>query len=270
MSTNYIGVFGHRGSGKTSIGYLLANAVEYIVSPRSFRHPLSGHESTWDDIYKNAVKRCMDKTYQHSHLAYTYWTSFSEDIIFNISALTGIPAEDLYDDTLKDSIYINMRTMDEVSDPDPAKVVTREQLLEVRSRGAITPIEDDIYILMRDFILYYAHDVMQRFFGSNIWITMHKHNNERYSCGWLSDSYRIYTDVKSECEYEYLKELGTSFVEVRRPEHKKEDTMLSTYNNFKPDYTIDVNGDLMSLKDTIYNIAKQIVERNAEKTKSDC
>lgn len=265
MSTNYIGVFGHRGSGKTSIGYLLTNAVEYLINPKAF-----GNRS-WDDVYKSCVLVCMNETYPGNYLRQAYYLTFSEDIIFNLSSLTGIRTEDLFNDTYKDTMYINLRTMDAVSDPDPAKITTREELFESRSRGDIAPIDDDIYILARDFILYYAHDVMQRFFGSNIWLIMHKYLNSRYDIGWFySAVYRIYTDVKSECEYEYLKELGASFVEVRRPEHKKEDTMLSTYNNFKPDYTIDVNGDLMSLKDTIYNIAKQIVERNAEKTKSDC
>lgn len=265
MNANYIGVFGHRGSGKASIGYLLANAIEYLINPKPFGN------LSWDDVYEVFVHECMDETYPGNYLRQAYYLTFSEDIIFNLSELTGIPTEHLFDDTYKDTMYINLRTMDETSDPDPTKITTREELFKSRSEGAIAPIEDDIYILMRDFILYYAHDVMQRFFGANAWLIMHKHINTRYGIGWLYASiYRIYTDVKSECEYEYLKSLGAAFVEVRRPEHKKEDTMLSTYNNFVPDYTIDVNGDLMSLKDTIYNIAKQIVERNAKETKSDC
>lgn len=257
---NHIGICGHRGSGRNTIAYLIANSLEYLLTTEFDKCEYHNKFTGWcDDIIND------ESAVYNLSLSKVYIESFSDDIKSYISLLTGIPLTHLYSDYCKEHIAINLKDLSEVliKDIDPALIISREKLFELRNTKKITQILTDLYIGLGDFILYFGYDVMQRFFGANFWIKSLKQNETKWDKNWNNDIvYKIYPDVKTECERDYIKDRGGLVIKVNRPTHKKTTSPLSKDIDYQEDMIINSVEGLYDIENTIYCTCMNIMNRN--------
>lgn len=255
---NYIGICGHRGAGKNSISYLLGNIIEYLI--------------VYKDIYKdfdNKYKCWCDELMKDSNVVYksgtnhVYYESFADGLKLLLTLLTNIPQDYFYDDYFKDNLIINLKdfSYQNINDlPKDIKIFTHNELYkEIPKDSPIGIINKDVYITLRDFILYFSQDVMKRFFGENVWI---KSLNDSVDVFDTTHEYRIFVDVKTVSENIFIKNKGGVIVNITRNDNIKESSDLNKLpelNTISADYNISVQSDLYSLKDELIELAFNIM-----------
>lgn len=262
---NYVGIRGHRGAGKNSVAFLIGNTIQWLIDEKK-----CPYVESYDEAYTRWVKQIMnDEKIIHSvSLSDVYFDSFADTLKLFVELITGIPHDYIYDDYYKDHVVINLRDFsykvyDEI--PEDLELHTREELYNKMPRnGAAMTIMKNMYITMREFILYFGIEVMQRFFGLNVWVKSLKQNEERFNSIFDDDnSYKIYTDVKTPSEVTYILEKNGVIVHVTRPTNRKKSGGFDKLSrDGRIDYTIHVGGSLYQIKSQIFEVAKQIIEKN--------
>lgn len=262
---NYIGVRGHRGAGKSAIAWLLANTIDFIKC---------GHggfldKEMFDIFYKEWCKKIVEypNCINESDLRFVYLESFSDSIKTFIHLLLGCDEEYLYDDKYKDTIIVNLRdfsckTIQEIGD---VETVSAENLYDSISKDDDPqPVMKNTYMTLREFILYFGMEVMQRFFGRNVWVKSLRQNSGTVDMFFdTGDNYKIFMDLKTPAEATYIKQQNGFIVNVTRPGHKKGQSGLERLGrDDRIDYEIEVNGDLYSIKNQIVSISTDIVNKN--------
>lgn len=252
----YIGIRGHRGAGKTTISYLLGNTLEYV---------LKNNQDNFDELYRTWCDDIIkDERIIHScGLDYVYFDSFSDTLKLWVRLLIGCPDEYMYDDYYKDHMIINMKDFSyKIYDDIPLDTLTHAELYNIIPKDkAPTTITKNIYISLREFILYYGLEVMQRYFGANVWVKSMKNSSEFYTSIFNDDdSYRIFTDLKTPAEVTYIKNLQGIIIRVSRPGHKKNAKGLDKLGqDSRIDYDIEVGEDLYQTKNNILEIVKSLI-----------
>lgn len=255
----YIGIRGHRGAGKTTISYLLGNTINYI-----FKY---GNEDGIDDLYRTWCDDVIkdEKIIHECGLDYVYFDSFSDTLKLWVKLLLGCPSDYIYDDYYKDHMIINLKDFsykiyEEM--PQNITIYNHNELYDLmpKNKAPIT-ITKNIYISLRDFIMYFGLEVMQRFFGSNVWVKSLKCSSEFYNSIFNEDdSFKIFTDVKTPGEVTYIKNNGGMIVKISRPGFKKNSKGLDKLaQDTRFDYEIIVEGDLYDTKEKIIEISKQLI-----------
>lgn len=261
---NYIGIRGHRGAGKSSIAWLLANTIDFIKQ---------GNEGLIDkELFDSMYKRWCDKIMENPNvfneegLQYVYLDSFSDSIKTFIQLLLGCPEEYLKEDSYKDTIVVNLRDFSctDINSFEELVLVSADEMYNSIDKNAgPEPIMKNIYMSLREFILYFGLDVMQRFFGRNVWVKSLRANTEmldRFYNG--RGMYKVYMDLKTPAEATYIKQQNGLIVNVTRPGHKKGQSGLERLGrDDRIDYTIEISGDLYDTKKDIVNIARDIVNK---------
>ena len=260
----YVGIRGHRGAGKTTISYLLGNTINYLV-----KHP---EEELSDDLYRiwcdDIIKD--EKIIHECGLDYVYFESFSDILKLWVKLLLGCPTDYMYDDYYKDHMVINLKDFSyKIYDEVPTTLVlhTHSEMYELMPKDKFpTTITKNIYLSLREFIMYFGLEIMQRFFGANVWVKSLKSSSEFYNSLFDDpNSYKLFIDVKTPAEVTYIKNNGGKIIKVSRPGYKKNSKgldKLSQDNRF--DYEIVVNGDLYNTKQIILEISKQLIENEGK------
>jgi hypothetical protein len=189
--------------------------------------------------------------------------------------LLGCPEEYVYEDKYKDTVVVNMkdlscRLLD--SFPEPRILMSAQDFYKTMPYDSDeTPVAITMnrYMLLREFIMYFGLEVMQRFFGRNVWVKSLKANSEQYDEFYSTGmNYKVFIDLKTPAEATYIKQANGFIINVIRPTNKKGQSGLERLNsryNDKIDYNITVEGDLYSIKDKIREIAKDINNKFNEK-----
>ena len=100
---NYIGITGHRGSGKTSIGYLLGH-IRDCIKGKYTKEDIKKLYLTWCETIKknnNAIYDCG--------LDHVYFDEFGEMPKSFVAQLLSIDMSVLDNDVMKDKMYVNMK-----------------------------------------------------------------------------------------------------------------------------------------------------------------
>lgn len=259
----YIGIRGHKGAGKTTISYLLGNTLNYILEKSTDNFDVLYR--TWcDDFIKD------ERIIHECQLEYIYFESFSDTLKLWVKLLIGCPSHWANDDYYKDHVIINLKDFsyiihDEI--PDNIKVYTHEELYEIMPKDRLPmTITKNIYIDLRNFIMYFGLEVMQRFFGSNVWVKSMKQSHEFYNSLFNdNDMIKLFIDVKTPGEVTYIRNNGGIIVKVIRPKCKKSSSKrdkLSQDNRF--DYEVVIGDDLYETKDIVFEIANKIIKNGEE------
>lgn len=260
-----IGIRGHRGAGKTTISYLVGNTIDYLVKNEEIKEDFNDLYRTWcDDIIGD------EKIIHNCSLDYVYFDSFSDTLKLWVILLVGCPKDYLYDDYYKDHLVINMKDFSyKVYDKLPENLLNHNELYEIMPKDKNpTTITKNIYISLRDFILYFGVEVMQRYFGTNVWVKTLKNSGAFYDSIFDDEvSYKIFTDIKTPGEITYIKNDKKGIViKVSRPGHKKSSKGLDRLGqDSRYDYEIIVNDDLYNTKEQIIDIVKHIIYGKAGK-----
>lgn len=267
---NYIGVRGHRGAGKSSIAYLLGNTLNLICQGHS---KLLDNEEIFSSFYNAWCKQLMESEncINEANTNHVYFESFSDQIKTFIRLLLGCPEEYLYEDKYKDIIAVNLRNLlcidlskQPMTNDLSTKFVTASEMHQsIDHNLPPQPINSNTYMTLREFIMYFGLEVMQRYFGVNVWVKSLKMNGLRYDDFYdTGECYKIFIDLKTPAEVTYIKQKEGIIVNVERPSNKKGKSGLERLGrDNRIDYNIVVDGDLYDLKNDIINIAKSINNR---------
>lgn len=262
----YIGITGHKGSGKKSIAVLLGNTIDLIETLKE--------EAIveFDQQYKRWVDVIMDYgnelPEELCNMKYVYIDSFGDVLRSIVQMLLGIEHSDMIDDYKKEHTIVNMKdfTTMLVDDPSRYPLCTAKAVFTSRTElvdaNDPMPFYNDTYLTLREFIYYVGRLVMQNYLGLNVWIKTLQANSSMFGNIFDNDnSYRIYYDTKTTSEVSYIKENGGILIRIDRPHNLKVSKIIENLKNCaKYDYNIKIDGDLMSIKQYIWEIASQIVK----------
>jgi hypothetical protein len=261
----YVGVRGHRGSGKKSFAALLANTLDILFSKsENKREDFDEKYGGWvDQIMKTPDKIPSDLL----STKYTYIDAFGDVPKEFVRMLIGTSQDEMDNQYLKDNMFVNLRTFGR----KPKELMTDEELGNIYDiaqvynkfwkRDEIEVIKDDIWLSLRNFIIYFGQTIMQTYFGANVWLKSIKANEDE---DFYNDvKCRIYSDVKTPSELTYIENKNGIIIKLNRPGNHKKNTDLydlELANDNRYDYSVDVNGDLMSVKEDIWRIGNELTE----------
>jgi hypothetical protein len=246
----YIGITGHRGSGKTSAAYLLGNILDCLKHGHS-KEAITMYYTDWCSKIKNNQNAIYDCA-----LDYIYFDEFGEMPKSFVAQLLSIDMSVLDNDTMKDTMYVNLSDFRLYSLEDHFYVVDSNWLLLNKSDNCFG---EPVYMSLREFVKCFSIDIMQNIFGSNVWLKVLKVNDSKWNepdSGW-----RVFSDVKTIDEIEYIKNKQGVLIRTKQPSNKKSKKGITNIENCNPDYIIDTSGELIDLFDSIYEIATDIFEK---------
>lgn len=248
----FIGITGHRGSGKTSVGYLLGhilNGLKMGLTREEFE--------VYYPIWCQEIKDNNNASYDCS-LYYVYFDEFGEMPKSFVANLLSIDMSVLDNDTLKDTMYVNMKDFKLYAKDPSFKIISSEDILAGAKRWK------DCYISLREFAKVFSIDIMQKFFGADVWLKSRIVNDEKWNNSAHFEGWKIFSDVKTKEEIKYIKDNFGLIVRTSRPSHKKDHVGITTTENSDADFIINTEGPLTGLFEQIYKIAKEIYENSKE------
>lgn len=243
----YIGITGHRGSGKTSVAYLLGNILDCLKCGCSRESIKLYYEDMCSKIKnnQNAIYDCA--------LDYIYFDEFGEMPKSFVAQLLSIDMSVLDNDTMKDNMYVNLSNFRLYSREDHFCIIDSEWLLLNKSD---TVFDEPVYMSLREFVKCFSIDIMQNIFGSNVWLKVLKVNDSKWS--EPNNGWRVFSDVKTVDEIQYIRDKQGVLIRTKRPDNKKSNKGITNIENCNADYIIDTSGELIDLFDKIYDIAINI------------
>ena len=253
----YIGIRGHRGAGKTAISYLLANTINWLANKKDMEYFQTEFNEWCRQIKENP------QAIYNLDLSHVIVEGFGDGPKMMLSMLTGIPIEVMNDDYSKDHLIFNFKDFSYKIEEDLSNIqtVTAEELFHLTTFSMQPePIKSDIYITLRELILYFGIYIMQNAFGLNVWVKSLVANNKFY-CGLFtddSDGYKIFADIKARTEISYILDKGGVIVKVNRPHNKKYGGMDLLRGDSRYDYEININCEIEELSSQILEVAKKI------------
>lgn len=264
----YIGIRGHRGSGKHTIGILLGHTIEVVINKKY-------NKEEYKILFNDWVKEILENDDITSRETYhVYFDSFADAPITMINMIFDIPIEYLQSNKFRDDIYINLKTFECIESLEaPAPLTTAYQLFEKRYNeiDCENMNEDplifkrNLFISLRNLLYYFGVLVVPKFFGLNIWVKSLERNTkniENFYRNCSQGGYRLFSDVKLIQEVDFIKKHNGVIIRLLRPTNIKNDSLLSNKLDFdnRYDYTIELpNDDLYSLSDQIWNLANNII-----------
>jgi len=256
-----VGIRGHRGAGKESVAYLIANTLQYIDNEEALEINVSDPK-LFTEAYTEWVRRLVDdknKALSELNLKYVYIDSFGDAPKAMVQQLLGCDFKYLWDEYWKDHAVVDLRTFD-IEEVDELP----EGLMDPSLMMSYCPsflnderCKDECKMSLRDFILYFGINVMQKYFGQDVWVKSTAQNDKMNE--GFDNGFRIYSDIKAPTELTYVINRGGKIIKVERKGYRKNGGMDLLKNDDRFDYLISIKGDdLMSIKDTIWDIANKI------------
>lgn len=192
--TKLIGIYSPNETKRVAeVAWLLANVWDFMERGGSLEE-VRGRWSSWVgrlgnlDVVGGVGGVCLE--------------DFGSHLKGNAEALVGRELED---------IFVNIKTLDvrkdcfEVSSPR-----------DIRSRIEVEGIEkvpeDEAWLSARDFIIFYAQ-VLRKYFGEDVFINSVRAWEHKLIQG--GDTRRIYYDVKTDAEQDFIKSYGGVLLELR-------------------------------------------------------
>ncbi len=249
-----VGIRGHRGAGKESVAFLLASTLEFIdESERLEINKESDYKKHFNIIYNDAVKKIVDdkyKAFADADFKHVYLDAFGDAPKAMVQQLLGCDFKYLWDEYWKDHAVVDLTTFNiKEVDELPDGLITVDDLIDGFGIGEMS---------LRDFILYFGINVMQKYFGQDVWVKSTAQNDRRNE-EYFEDGIRIYTDIKAPTELTYLIDKQAVIINVERRGYKKKGGLDLLKDDKRWNYNIKIKGnDLMSIKDDILKIAEDI------------
>ena len=259
-----VGIRGHRGAGKESVAFLLATALEFMDElERAGKENEESYLALYDNKYKAAVDnlvRDKDNAINNAYFKYVYLDAFGDAPKAMVQQLLGCDFKYLWDEWWKDHAVVDLKTFDIEEVNELPKDIMSPDALPHYVPGCFNDERwtGDVKMSLRDFILYFGQTVMQKYFGSDVWVKSTAQNDKRNE-EYLDSGIRIYTDIKAPTELSYLIDKHAVIVNVERKGYKKKGGLDLLKDDTRWDFNIQIKGnDLMSIKDNIREIAEKI------------
>lgn len=253
-----LGIYGHKGAGKTTIGWLISRYIEELLKG--------------NDVSETQYKEWCDEIKENPNIPYeyhfkkVYTTEFREGVLFFISILLCTDIANLANKKWSNNHWVEMSKTKICNElPKGVKILSAKELMHFVSKhkNNFSPIrfDDGIYISVTEFIMYYSYYIMQGMLGENIWmndfknININTYQNHR-------DEPVIYFDVKQQSEIDYIKENNGLLIKVTRPTNYEKCILCSQIED-NNDYQWSIILDKDNLPETysqIKIIATKLIE----------
>ena len=262
----YIGIRGHRGSGKSSISILLALALDSLVKNKGT------FSENFDSLYDSTVAEIkLGKKLSEFFVDNCQIDTFAEEMFTQIKMIFGIPIDYCYDDDKKDSIIVNLRTFEYEEDSEyfqknelvSAKAYFEQRNAEIDCEENPRKIRINTYMTLRELIVYYGL-IMKSFFGANVWLKSMQQSSKEFEEFYANDFdvFKIYSDVKFTSEVDYIKDKQGIIINTVRSKMAKPNFETST--NLTYDTRIDFEIDYTEIcesetREIIKDLAKKVL-----------
>ena len=188
-----------------------------------------------------------------------YFASFSDSLIYIVSLLTSVPWE-CFDNDKKHKYIININTYDYRERTPEDIVVSPEYIFNDRWRDAQyravhnkhTEISNE-WMTLNDFVVYFGFYICRNFLGKNIWTKVEATSNKRFPPE--PNSIRIYDDIRSIGEYEYIRSCEGKVIRVETKDNNKCSAIYDTSLN-NVDVDLSVNGNDIYNLELMYDFIK--------------
>ena len=236
-----IGICGARGTGRKTAAWLLARTMEEQRSGTSYEK--------FKALYECWVKLVILDPSEACSTDHVILDSFGEHILDQIKQFVPSLVEyDLHDEAVTDNNWINPRTFDVVSDK-PKRIATAGEYAQcVAENGSA-----NAFLAISEFILYFARDVMKRYFGDSVWLNVARYTA---SATGSSDS-RIYWDCKTQAELNYIERSSGTTIELRNAD-RAVDGGYRDIKNLSCNYILDTTLGLGGCAEQFWELAMQI------------
>lgn len=259
-----VGIRGHRGAGKESVAFLLAQALEFIeMSERLEANNEEDYKKHFNIMYNESVKALVDdkdKAFTDADFKYVYLDAFGDAPKAMVQQLLGCDFKYLQEEKWKDHAVVDLRTfkLEEVDELPEGLMDPSLMMSYCPSFLNDERCKDECKMSLRDFILYFGINVMQKYFGQDVWVKSTAQNDRRNE-EYFEDGIRIYTDIKAPTELTYLINKQAVIINVERRGYKKKGGLDLLKDDTRWDFNVQIKGnDLMSIKDDILKIAEHI------------
>lgn len=247
-----IGICGRRGSGRVTAAWLLAQTMEEKRKGTPYEK--------FKVLFESWVKLVILDPAEATSTDHVILDSFGEHIIDQLKqfcpALIGY---DLHDETDLKGFYINPATFEieprgsEVFAYDDVDICTAKEYVEAISLSNRFPT--GLYMSLDEFIIYFAHYTMKKAFGPNVWLNIASATAEAMG----SPDSRIYWDVKTQAELEYISKNGGTIIELRNADREHDtDKMYRDIHYLDPDIILDTTLGLEGCADHFWNIVNSL------------
>ena len=232
IKNKLIAISGTKGSGKTES----AEMLQYCLSvPKWLRQ-------YW--IYK-VFGKFIHKSWK--------LLAFADPLKKMLAILLNVPVEKFNDRIFKENTYVNLNTLDYFLLNRKDKSSLSDSKFTKMAKDLDTEILS-YNLTIRQLMQYFGTQVMQTYFGRNIWINATLKNAEDTT---------IITDLRFKAEYEAVKSLGGIVIYVSRPhytfgQHASEREMEELLNNNKYDYIIENDGSIEDLFENVREICNDL------------
>ena len=243
MQSTYIGVRGHRGSGKPTVSYLLAGTIDWYVKNRIFDESFDEY---YDDLV-NDIHNNPDDFISERAFDYVYLESFSDSQRVMCSMFLGVDIDLLYNTYTKENMVVVLDTLEVRDIIDGDVTVTAEDKLSGNKGNLMT---------LSEFCTYMSLG-MQRLINPDFWIqSLDKHMS-------TGTPFKIFYDVKLPNEVTYILNHDGYIIRSVRPGHDKAKTSLSSKldGDKRIDFEVSISGDDMTTcREDLKEITQLIVD----------
>lgn len=239
-----IGISGARGTGRKTAAWLLAKTMEEQRAGTSYEK--------FKALYECWVKLVILDPAEACSTDHVMLDSFGEHILDQIKQFVpSLIDYDLHDESLININWINPGTFD-VFTIRPDNIMGLDDYIAYIKNGDTLP-SNDTFMTIADFILYFARDVMKKYFGDSVWL-----NVARYTAVAMgSDDSRIYWDCKTQAELNYVHDSKGTIIELRNAD-RAENGGYRDISFLDPDFILDTTIGLHTCAENFWNIAKEI------------
>lgn len=236
-----IGICGRRGSGRKTAAWLLAQTMEE-----------KRKGTPWEKykvLFESWVKLVIIDPAEASSTDHVVLDSFGEHILDQVKqfcpALIGY---DLHDDVVLNSYYINPTTFQVVNAVNTWDICTAAEFADYV--GLNDHVPDDQCMTLGEFIIYFAHYTMKKAFGPNVWLNIATATADAMG----SPDTRIYWDVKTQAELDYISGNKGTIIELRNADREHDtDKMYRDIKYLDPDLILDTTLGLEGCAEMFWN-----------------
>lgn len=246
-----IGIVGHRGSGRKTYAWMVANTIEYIMK----KQPTDTYNNFYQALCQMVKSNEQIATHSTTHVTLDTFSGSIYDLIKIINAnLTEI---DMSDRKEREEYVVNVGEMEVKNVEEQQPNITANEIIRLLNECPENVRLNDCWLLLDEYIMYIACYVFKRYFGKNFWM-QHLLSYETLNSDPMFDNeYRIYIDVKTDEELNYIRQRGGVIVEIKNPNRYVVGGYMSLHS-FQPDYLFEPDGDLTANADRVLELTKSI------------
>lgn len=249
----YIGIIGQSGDKKELISRLIGNTIAW-----QYTH----NQTVMDmDYMCEFIKWCDKSPEELTEAKDVYYASFADPLKAIISMITCIPMTLMMDHESKCNYIVNIKTFEYKPNDGTELVIAPEKLFKQRTKKLSLEYDDkqelpDVWMVLNDYIIYFGYYLCRNYMGKDVWVNVERRSNSAYP---PNKGIRIYTDIRSISEKDYIKEMGGIIIRLSELQCFNSIIHDSTLFDIPVDFELDAFHDVKEMMKDIFDLCLKIV-----------